>query len=83
VSPEVIRVVLSRRNLLALLAKLDGHPPESACTITFPGTSEEPGLVVVAEPDAVHYQSRPTPSGPMHPDTEAWIDEHFGVGSGR
>ena len=27
------RIVLSRRNLLALLAKLDGHPPDSACAI--------------------------------------------------
>lgn len=49
-------VVLSRRNLLTLLAKLDGHPPNSACTIG--GGTDAPGLFVKAEEDDVHYASR-------------------------
>jgi len=66
-----VLVTLSRRNLLTLLAKLDGHPPNSACTIVLPGGGEGPGLVVRAEENDAHYQARPEPPGPMHPDTEA------------
>lgn len=64
-------VTLSRRNLLTLLAKLDGHPPSSACTIVLPGGGEGPELVVRAEDDHAHYQKRREPPGSMHPDTEA------------
>lgn len=64
---EVIVVVtLSRRNLNVLLAKLDGHPPQSACTITNHGGH----LIVKAEEDGVHYKDR-VPPGRMHPHTEA------------
>lgn len=45
---EVV-VTLSRRNLLTLLAKLDGHPPHSACTIVLPGGGDGPELLVRAE----------------------------------
>ena len=31
INEETKTVELSRRNLLSLLAKLDGHPPNSAC----------------------------------------------------
>lgn len=62
-------IVLSRRNLRSLLAKLDGNPPESFCTIV--GGKDAPGVVVRAEPDDVHYGSRGFTAGPMHPDTEA------------
>jgi hypothetical protein len=65
-----VLVTLSRRNLLTLLAKLDGHPPNSACTIVLPGV-EGPELRVKAEENELHYQNRPAPPGPMHPDTEA------------
>lgn len=64
-------VVLSRRNLRSLLAKLDGDPGHSACQIT---RETDLGLVIVtAEEDDVHYQGR-TP-GPMHPDTEGVLRE--------
>jgi len=70
---EVIEVLLSRRNLLALLAKVDAHPPRSAATLVFPGTDEEPTLVVRAESDRQHYGHRGYGPVPMHPATEAWI----------
>lgn len=73
VTPAQIRIALSRRNLLTLLAKLDGHPPFSACTISFPGAKEEPALVVTAEPGDLHYGRRAAPPGPMHPETEVSI----------
>lgn len=59
-----IRVTLSRRNLLALLTKLDW--PVSARTI-----ERDFGdfvLAVTAEEDADHYRDRSP--GPMHPQTE-------------
>lgn len=62
-------IVLSRRNLVALLAKLDGFPSASACTIG--GGSEAPGVYVRAEEDDVHYRYRA--AGRMHPDTEEKI----------
>lgn len=62
-------LVLSRRNLLALLAKLDGYPKESALTIL--GGDDAPGFLVSAEEDDVHYASRR--AGVMHPDTEEVI----------
>jgi len=65
---HVHTVVLSRRNLLSLLAKLDGHPPDSACTIY------NQDIVVVAEPDEVHYADRDA-GGRMHPKTESAISE--------
>jgi hypothetical protein len=47
-------VTLSRHNLLTLLAKLDGYPSNSACTIALPGV-EGPELVVRAEENEAHY----------------------------
>lgn len=66
-------IILSRRNLRSLLAKLDGHPPDSACTIQ--GGVEAWGYFVKAEEDEAHYASRAewpqeTKWGPMHPTTE-------------
>lgn len=60
-----IRVVLSERNLRALLSKLS--LPGSACTIY------TDRVYVSAEPDDQHYQGR-TP-GMMHPATEAALLE--------
>jgi hypothetical protein len=75
----VVRVVLSRRNLRALLAKLEGHPPGSACTLTY-RSADGPTLIVSAEPDAVHYvhpeRDHPGVRGAMHPDTEKRIRDH-------
>lgn len=66
-------LVLSRRNLLALLAKLDGKPPGSFCTLLGP-TMYEP-FAVTAEEDEAHYAhpsregfNRP---GQVHAETEA------------
>jgi hypothetical protein len=66
---EVV-VTLSRRNLLTLLAKLDGHPSNSACSIFLAG-DEGPGLLVRGEENDAHYGNRPAPPGAMHPETEA------------
>ena len=72
---EELRLVVSRRNLRALLAKLDGHPPGSACTLIAPAHY---GLVLIsAEEDEVHYANLERVSagigevpGSMHSDTE-------------
>lgn len=63
-------LVVSHRNLVSLLAKLDGHPPESYCTIV--GGDEADGWVLTAEVDQRHYAHRPP--GWMHEDTEAAIE---------
>lgn len=79
-SPGVVTVTLSRRNLLALLHKLDWPP--SARTIINQDCyrDDEPVddvlLVLRAEDNAEHYRRRPHPPGVMHPYTEASIDEH-------
>lgn len=71
INGDAVTVTLSRRNLLALLHKLD--MPESARTIyTF--TRGGQLTVVAAEDDAEHYASR-EPGGEMHPKTEAFIRE--------
>lgn len=61
-------VVLSERNLRTLLVKL--HDPTMTPLILFPGRAVEPTLVVIAEPDQVHYGRRGYGPGQMHPDTE-------------
>jgi hypothetical protein len=58
-------VLLSKRNLLTLLAKLE--IPGSNCTIIKPG-----GIVVTAVPDEVAYADREP--GPITEDTERIID---------
>ena len=58
-------VELTRRNLLALLAKLDGNPPGSACTLIDP----DDRIAVKAVEDSRHYEDRR--AGPMHDATEA------------
>ena len=47
---------LTRRNLMALLAKLDD--PASARTLMSPGKPGEPVIVVTSVEDAVHYAER-------------------------
>jgi hypothetical protein len=58
---------LTRRNLRSLLAKLDGNPPDSACTLISPDYR----IVVKAVEDAAHYAERQP--GRMHEATEAAI----------
>jgi len=68
-------VYLSRRNLKALTAKLDGYPEDSAMTIHYTSKNGEV-LTVTAEEDAVHYANPERDvlyGGEMHPATEARI----------
>lgn len=70
----VTEVVLSRRNIMALLAKLNGYPRTSACALR--GPVFYPETIVRAEEDEVHYahESRQgAAAGPMHPDTESQL----------
>lgn len=66
-----VEVVLSRRNLEALLAKLDGHPVNSACTIV--KLEGRTILTVKAEENHVHYDRPEGQPGAMHPVTEERI----------
>ena len=61
-------IVLSRRNLLSLLHKLDMSG--SARSLIAPGRE----FVVTVEDDEEHYKSRE--AGKMHPLTEAFITQH-------
>ena len=74
---EILRVVgveLTRRNLLALLAKLDGHPQDSACTIS------KDGVYIKAVHDFEHYGGGVDP-GSMHPETEHKLHQLYAGGS--
>lgn len=73
----VCEVTLSRRNLLALLQKLEMQG--SARTLTSEDCPEGLELVVRAEEDDHHYGSRSEPPGPMHPRTESFLQ---GLGAG-
>lgn len=73
ITREPVGLVLSRRNLEALLAKLDGHPPGSALTLGAPSQYGE--FYVRAEEDESHYAHASREEavgvrGPLHPDTE-------------
>lgn len=62
-------VTLSKRNLLALLTKLE--MAGSARTIVSYNTEPDGWVLVVrAESDEEHYSTRTFPPGPMHPHTE-------------
>lgn len=58
---------LTRRNLTALLAKLDGHPSGSTCTLVDPDNQ----VAVRAVEDVEHYSNRPP--GPMVEETESHL----------
>lgn len=74
-----VLVVLSRRNLLSLIHKLD--MPGSARTLV--GADDvidgDPAaarvLVVRAEDDDEHYEARIAEPGAMHPDTEEFVED--------
>jgi len=72
VTPVRAEITLSRRNLLTLIAYLDGMGPDERATLAF---LDDDGtlLVVNAEEDEDHYRGRATPPGRMHPDIEARI----------
>jgi len=67
----VCEVTLSRRNLLALLQKLEMSG--SARTLVSDDCPAGLELVVRAEDDDEHYRRRDLPPGPMHPRTESFI----------
>ena len=74
VTRTLVEITLSRRNLLTLLAKLDGFPPGPAW-IAIDSGNEVPVLVVRAEEDDKHYSKRDEPPGPMSASTEQRIKE--------
>ena len=59
-------IELTRRNLMSLLAKLDGNPPNSACTLIDPDDQ----VAVKAVENAEHYEAEGRAPGPMHEATE-------------
>lgn len=65
----IVVVRLSHRNVLALLAKIDGGP-------TVRRSENRAVLLIFAESDERHYGSRMP--GLMRPATEAFIAEHGG-----
>ena len=65
----VVHITLSRRNLIALLEKLD--QPDSARTLL--KDLPQANLILTSEEDEVHYQD--APSGDVHPATEARMAE--------
>lgn len=69
-------VTLSRRNLLAMLHKLDMPGSFRRIEKDFGDTETALTLTLIAEDDADHYGPGKTAGmfeGPMHPDTEAFI----------
>lgn len=82
-----VLVLLSRRNLLALLHKL--HLRGSARTLVCGDNnvnSEPTGdavLVVQVEDDAQHYGTRLAPPGAMHPATERALAAELAQRAGR
>lgn len=67
-SAASITIELSRANLQALLAKLDGHPPDTSCVLLRYDASAQCYLRVHAVENSEHYLHRDR--GIMHSDTE-------------
>lgn len=63
----VIHLVLSRRNLLALLHKIDLRESEQTIIKDFPSAR----VIVTSEDDDAHYAD--SSPGPMSPETEQWL----------
>jgi hypothetical protein len=90
-----VEVILSRRNLLTLLHKLDmpgsmRQIENNDCyedgvqTPFYPGEEEcsdlpRTTLVLRCEDDEEHYAKRPAGPGLMHPATEAFVQEQGGT----
>jgi hypothetical protein len=75
---QVAVVTLSRRNLLALLHKLE--LPGSARAMLCHDCPEGWMLELRVESDEDHYGGRPFPPGEMHPETEAFVADRAQVG---
>lgn len=72
-SAASITIELSRANLQALLAKLDGHPPDTSCVLLRYDASAQCYLRVHAVENSEHYLHRDR--GIMHEDTERAIED--------
>lgn len=70
-------IILSERNLLALLHKLQ---MEGSARTIYKQLPTGEMLAVRAEKDQDHYGS--SPHGRMHPDTEEFIEKHQKGGNG-
>jgi hypothetical protein len=68
---RVVGVELTRRNLEALLAKLDGNPPNSRCTLI----DETDTMFVKAVENAEHYTAR-LPGAVHRATCEAMGEKH-------
>lgn len=84
ITDKTPKVYLSRRNLLALLSKLDRQAAgeETYCTII---KNKQPGkteynqtmerILVIAVEDREYYDSQQRPAGEMHPLDEAKLNK--------
>ena len=67
----MLEVVLSKRNLLALLHKVE-QPESCKSLVKYP---DGQSVLVRVESDKEHYANRDVSPGPMTPDTEAFISD--------
>lgn len=76
VSKSKVKVILSKRNLLSLLAKVKEFPKESLQTII--KTDPVTGILIEArgEPDELHYVGNEAGPGVMHQSTEAYMQDY-------
>lgn len=76
ISPAAVIVTLSKRNLLALLQKVDDPLSNrmlvSGYVYLQGGLFDGVELVIRCEPDSQHYAERESP-GPMHPSAQMFI----------
>lgn len=75
-----VTISLSRRNLLALLQKIDA-PTSDSVPYVWRLTNDDISLIVKAESDEEHYQDRnykgvPLPAGQMTDGAEDFIKSH-------
>lgn len=76
----VIHIALSRRNLAAMLHKLDYFPDSALRIESDPECFGGWQLVFTGETDQDHYGDRPLPPGLMHPWTEYHLNSPYVVG---
>ena len=78
ITSSAVIVTLSKRNLLALLQKVDdpcsGRTLVSGNAYRAGARADDVQLTVCCEPDERHYADRPPP-GPVHPKAEAFIEQ--------
>lgn len=74
IKDNAVHVVLSKRNLLTLLAKVD-DPASAGTLVKQDGELDNPILLVVScESDETHYNERTDgPAGRVHPVAEEFI----------